>query len=198
MKQNNHNFQTNKLASKIFSFVSFVALIFSLINLPAGIVSAQNTTIEKKLTTNEKETPSKIDLLKLINEDCIKNFSCNDVPLSQPTKVLPQPEPISKPEVEESQPSAADNLVNKNNVAAKAVVKQPAPIKKVAPRINAPFPISFKRVGGQFVCAKKNDHPSKSNKNKKGHMDMECCLDPDEVPNPHCTYSRAKYGKYLK
>jgi hypothetical protein len=40
----------------------------------------------------------------------------------------------------------------------------------------------------KYVCAKKNDKPSISKKNPPGHMDMQCCLDPDEVPNPWCTY----------
>jgi hypothetical protein len=44
-------------------------------------------------------------------------------------------------------------------------------------------------VNGKLVCAKKNDKPRKSlNGNKRGHLDMECCLDPDETPNPWCTY----------
>lgn len=74
-----------------------------------------------------------------------------------------------------------------------------APVR-ITPRpvINAPFPNSYRKVNGRLVCAKKNDHPSKSKENKKGHMDMECCLDPDEIPNPHCYYPREKYEKYLK
>lgn len=65
------------------------------------------------------------------------------------------------------------------------------------PRISAPQPYVFDVVGGRKVCNRKNDHPSKSKNNKPGHMDMECCLDPDEIPNPHCYYSSSKYGKYL-
>jgi hypothetical protein len=71
---------------------------------------------------------------------------------------------------------------------------KPVPPK---PKITAPMPASYKKVNGQLVCAKKNDKPSKSKKNKGKHMDMECCLDPDEYPNPHCYYPPAKYGKYL-
>jgi len=67
-----------------------------------------------------------------------------------------------------------------------------------APKITAPLPASFKISGGKRVCAKKNDHPSKSDQNKGKHMDMECCLDPDEYPNPNCYYSPDKYGKYLQ
>jgi hypothetical protein len=70
-------------------------------------------------------------------------------------------------------------------------------VKAVRPAISAPYPNSYKKVDGRLVCAKKNDHPEKSKKNKKKHMDMECCLDPDEAPNPHCYYPTKKYGKYL-
>jgi len=38
-------------------------------------------------------------------------------------------------------------------------------------------------------CAKKNDHPGKSKKGKGLHMDEDCCMDPDEWPNPRCVYS---------
>lgn len=66
------------------------------------------------------------------------------------------------------------------------------------PKVTAPMPASYKVIDGRLVCAKKNDKPSKSDKNKKKHLDMECCLDPDETPNPHCYYPLDKYGKYLK
>lgn len=66
------------------------------------------------------------------------------------------------------------------------------------PKITAPRPVSAKVVDGKLVCAKKKDKPGKSQQNKPGHMDMECCLDPDETPNPWCTYSNPKYQKYLK
>lgn len=68
--------------------------------------------------------------------------------------------------------------------------------------IIGPKPTAKTKIGpgGKRVCAKKNDHPTKSKENNKGkkHMDMECCLDPDEYPNPHCYYSESKYGKYLQ
>ena len=59
----------------------------------------------------------------------------------------------------------------------------------VVRRITAPKPVAeTKKVNGKLVCAKKNDKPHKSKTNKKKHMDMECCLDPDEYPNPWCAY----------
>lgn len=66
------------------------------------------------------------------------------------------------------------------------------------PKINAPKPHVFEKDSlGRRVCNKKNDKPGKSKQGKGKHMDMECCLDPDEIPNPHCYYDPAKYGKYL-
>lgn len=75
-------------------------------------------------------------------------------------------------------------------------IKRPKP-QPATPKITAPMPVAAIRVNGRLVCAKKNDHPFKSKKNKKKHLDMECCLDPDEYPNPHCYYPKDKYGKYL-
>lgn len=66
--------------------------------------------------------------------------------------------------------------------------------KKVSPnsvrlaKVQAPLPISAKKVNGQWVCANKKDKGRKSDQNKRAHIDRQCCLDPDEVPNPHCTY----------
>lgn len=60
------------------------------------------------------------------------------------------------------------------------------------------MPYIYKMKDGRRVCSTKNDKPGKSKKNKKIHMDMECCLDPDETPNPNCYYPEEKYGKYLK
>lgn len=55
-------------------------------------------------------------------------------------------------------------------------------------KITAKRPVSAKNVGGKLVCAKKNDKPRKSKKGKGKHLDLECCLDPDEYPNPWCSY----------
>ncbi|KKP58532.1 MAG: hypothetical protein UR60_C0006G0039 [Candidatus Moranbacteria bacterium GW2011_GWF2_34_56] len=77
-------------------------------------------------------------------------------------------------------------------------IVRPKP-KAIAPKITAPKPASYKiDQFGRLVCEKKDDKPSKSNQGKGKHLDMECCLDPDEYPNPHCYYDPGKYGKYLK
>ena len=70
-------------------------------------------------------------------------------------------------------------------------IKRPqATVRKT---INAPIPIWYEKdAAGRFVCAKKDDHPRKSKKNKSKHLDMECCLDPGEYPNPHCYYPPQK------
>ncbi|MFA6193964.1 MAG: hypothetical protein WC726_03840 [Parcubacteria group bacterium] len=102
------------------------------------------------------------------------------------------------PVAKEGADSVADpeKDVNKNFPEYKEVassikfipVSRPAAKSPVKPRISARRPVSAKVAGGRLVCAKKNDKPSKSKKNKPGHLDLECCLDPDERPNPWCSY----------
>jgi len=77
-------------------------------------------------------------------------------------------------------------------------IKRPRANIELAVRAPMPF-VYTKDSQGRRVCNHKNDHPQKSDKksHKQGHMDMECCLDPDETPNPHCYYDPKKYGKYL-
>lgn len=76
-------------------------------------------------------------------------------------------------------------------------VPKSVPVKRPA-AIHVPMPYIYKTENGRKVCATKNDHPRKSKKGKGTHMDMECCLDPDEYPNPHCYYPPEKYEKLLK
>ncbi len=77
-------------------------------------------------------------------------------------------------------------------------IVRPKP-KPVAPKITAPNPATYNvDEFGRKVCEKKKDKPGKSDRGKGKHLDMECCLDPDEYPNPHCYYDGAKYGKYLR
>jgi hypothetical protein len=60
----------------------------------------------------------------------------------------------------------------------------------------ARVPVGAKVVNGKYVCKKKHDYVGKSKSNNKGylHLDMECCLDPDEYPNPWCTYRPGELG----
>jgi len=78
-------------------------------------------------------------------------------------------------------------------------------VKPKPRRPAAKIPGGAKRVNGKYVCKKKHDYVGKSKTNNKGylHLDMECCLDPDEYPNPWCTYrsgelkvTKLKYADY--
>lgn len=85
-----------------------------------------------------------------------------------------------------------------STASAIEIVRPKAAVVPPKPKITAPKPVSYKHDdAGRLVCAKKRDRPSKSDKNKKRHLDMECCLDPDESPNPWCYYPPEKYGKYF-
>jgi len=64
---------------------------------------------------------------------------------------------------------------------------------------NTPPPrTSTKRVDGKKICDKKNDKPHESGKGSLPHMDMECCPDPDEWPNPHCYYTPEQLSRMKK
>jgi hypothetical protein len=80
----------------------------------------------------------------------------------------------------------------------KKETEEPKPVI-YKPKITAPKPAAItKRDGlGRQTCAKERDKPSKSRRHKGRNMDMECCLDPDEYPNPWCHYPPEKYGKLL-
>jgi hypothetical protein len=71
---------------------------------------------------------------------------------------------------------------------------RPAPPKPKRPR--ARIPGGAKKVNGKYVCGKKHGYVGKSKSNNKGylHLDLECCLDPDEYPNPWCTYKPGELG----
>lgn len=67
-----------------------------------------------------------------------------------------------------------EKVVEKDTTANKPVVTKKTPPRRVL--------ISLGR------CAHKNDHPRKSKTKKHRHMDEDCCMDPDEWPNPRCQY----------
>ena len=66
----------------------------------------------------------------------------------------------------------------------------------VIPLSQAP-PIAGKvrKVDGRKVCAHKDDDPHDSYQDKEVHIDRQCCLDPDEVPNPRCYYPELEKKK---
>lgn len=83
-------------------------------------------------------------------------------------------------------------------IETKKEVKELEPVIR-KPKITAPKPAAITKTdgSGRQTCAKKHDKPSKSKNHKGINIDMECCLDPDEYPNPWCYYPPEKYGKLL-
>lgn len=56
-----------------------------------------------------------------------------------------------------------------------------------APEISA----ETRKVNGRKVCEHKKDKGNHSKQDGKDvHIDRECCLDPDEIPNPRCYYPK--------
>lgn len=95
-------------------------------------------------------------------------------------------------------PENLEQDVNKNFPEYKQVVASlkfipvTQPVIDSRPRITAPHPVAGTVVSGRIICSAKHDHPSYSNKHKGKHLDEDCCPDPDEYPNPWCSYSASE------
>lgn len=102
-----------------------------------------------------------------------------DMPVETPVET-PVLKPVTKKVVVPAKPK-----VDTRNCLTDKKLK---PNQRCVPKIAKYWPNSYDKKNGKLVCWKKNDKPHKSNKNPYGDVDMQCCLDPDEVPNPWCTY----------
>ena len=82
----------------------------------------------------------------------------------------------------------------------KAVQKTPTPKPKAVAAQPVARPVhlnNFAVVGGKLVCPHPGRKPQRS-PNKGNHVDEDCCPDPDEWPNPSCSYSPADFSIMLK
>jgi hypothetical protein len=120
------------------------------------------------------------------HQDCFilpSTLSCRAVTWRYQEK-LPKPPRAPKKIV----PPAPKGPVNAYS-GVPANVKNPNSVR--IPLSAAPPILSdTKTVNGKKVCKHGHDKPVKSKKNHKGkiHIDEQCCLDPDEIPNPRCYY----------
>jgi hypothetical protein len=150
-------------------------------NIRYGMANAQaNEISDLKISENNKLNTD----VEAVNEYKLKSLKeiCTEAKGQKQSSGL-----CGKDDEEELQKIADEARIKKHTAVARK------------PKIKAPMPYVYDVENGRKVCNKKNDHPSNSDKgsHKPGHMDMECCLDPDEIPNPNCYYSQSKYGKYL-
>lgn len=132
-------------------------------NAPASVAIREFLPYTSKTETNASY---------LFQEALLKNPPVEEVSLSPPVPTLPKPLPPKLPFYEKYVPVPKGTSPNSVRLA----------------KAQSPPPVSAKKVNGKWVCANKKDKPGKSDKNRRAHIDRQCCLDPDEVPNPHCTY----------
>lgn len=178
--------------AKIFLYGVSIFILMTLI-ASGNFIFASNFHIHYKMTNAQ----AKEDCDFKIAESSELNA---DVELINKYK-LKSPEKICEEAKNQKQSSGICGKDDEEEIK-KIVEEEKAEMRKIMarrkPAIRAPGPYVFEKdEAGRKVCNKKNDHPGKSKQNKGKHMDMECCLDPDEIPNPHCFYSQSKYGKYL-
>jgi hypothetical protein len=125
-------------------------------------------------------------LRQMMSEPAPQLVAVEAIATPEPIVDMPTPEPVVAPKA----------VTKKAVVPAKPKVdtrdcltnKKLKPNQRCVPKIQKYWPNSYDKRGGKLVCWKKNDKPHKSNKNPYGDVDMQCCLDPDEIPNPWCTY----------
>ncbi|HCO99810.1 MAG TPA: hypothetical protein DIT56_04360 [Candidatus Moranbacteria bacterium] len=206
---------------KTTSYIKKQALILPLIFLGSFIVFLPTKVLLAQNIEISEDKPVSIPFLEFINESTINGFFLTGINMQKEIPVENTPvatiddEKKSQPEPEQENQSQETQIITpvppptiaspektipkkdipkpKENINTKKITPAPPSIKK------APEPYIFKRnADGKKVCNHKNDKPQKSDKGKKKHMDMECCLDPDETPNPNCYYPSSKYGKLLK
>lgn len=171
-------------------------LIIPLFSVGAFFNEYQKTDIDSGANPKQEISTS--------NDSIEPSFLSSKDPFAQTVKV-------NKEEVEIKENSDENISANKNE-KEEGLIKEVKtdPIKKTPPKkiiiktlgVSGPILSETRIVNGKNVCKDINDKPKKSKKTKKIHVDAECCLDPDEIPNSNCYYSPEKYGslinKYLK
>ncbi len=137
------------------------------------------------------------------------SISDEDIPKSVPASSTDeQPADFTGRSVDERD-AAEDNPEPALPVTDERLSEKPkaAPVpaaRRILPETIKMYGLTFHRptehrmdTYGRMVCAHDDDAPKKSTRDKPVHKDMQCCLDPDEIPNPFCYYPRREYGKLL-
>lgn len=191
--------------------------------LPPGVFSSNPIIVrlpeneEQKILNNTEtmscpvSTSETEDLFSIINKELVLPLKKNEAVQSEffasdnNKKVISE---IIKPEVKAESSVSETVLPQIENPKNSSPANTPKSIKAPANKstssmagIGLPGSIfaEIKAINGRKVCLDmKHDNPSKSGSNKKGHIDTECCLDPDETPNSLCYYPPEKYGKLIQ
>jgi len=120
------------------------------------------------------------------------NFDCT---------IIDQPAIQSNEEVTEPTPAVVEPPVVVPAVTP-AVVAKPAvklPVKPKSFGMSATLN-NYDNENGHKVCtqSEKDEHPGVSGKDKGIHVDEDCCIDPDEIPNLNCYYKPSSNKKITK
>lgn len=160
-----------------------------------------NTNLDEETTTSSKKHSPEL-------------ANCNEKTASENGKLCTPAQGLDLPSLKPDSLDEFQQLGKSNNPAPKVEVlpevipdttpAQPKsnneqPPKTIIPPTIQPAPIVPKivktkpivRVDNRPTCRKKNDHPQRS-KTKGTHMDEDCCIDPDEYPDPKCRYTPAQ------
>lgn len=178
--------------AKIFLYGVFIFILITLI-ASGNFIFASNFHIHYKMTNAQAKENSDFEITES-SELSADIELINKYKLKSPEKICEE----AKGQKQSLDLCGKDDKEEIERIAKEEKAEMQKKMAKRKPVIKAPGPYVFEKDSlGRKVCNKKNDHSGKSKQDKGKHMDMECCLDPDEIPNPHCYYSQSKYGKYL-
>ncbi len=189
---------------------TIILVTILILEIAATAVFMQRSDFRAYSKTTPTKTPEGKDRCFMAHTDPLGQK--NTIRLAKQSLLCQKPQPKNQPAV-----LGASTAQNDSGVSGSTETKQtddhwqqtppsfvsppvtPKPVIRPAkPKASrAPMPYIYEVKNGKRVCNKKHDKPSMSEKYDKKHMDMECCLDPDEYPNPNCYYPPEKYGKYL-
>ena len=168
----NTNLQTDKSHINIFNFkgTTFISIAFD----------------------NTKDTTGQLNLFKINTDNTIRNIY--SLPIANYDTNVPNQ--FFTNTITSKLYALTNNYLRQfkydtNNITlSKTINYTQKPVYK--PRLKiTDFPVGAKKENGRYICKKKRkEYVGKSKQNNKGyyHLDRECCLDPDEYPNPWCTY----------
>ena len=149
--------------------------------------SVETTSVATEQNATEKPQPEVVAEVPTVPES-------QPIEAPAPTTNQVAEQTAEQPSSDNTTPATVDKLPVAPVVVAKPAVK-PLAVSRPA-GIFASLD-AYKTVNGKKMCklSDKEDNPSISSKGKGIHVDEDCCIDLDEIPNLNCYYAPSSSKK---
>lgn len=159
-----------------------------------SVIPPADTTVQPQVLQIEQpaDQPQVSCTLDVTTEP--KTIDCTVEVPDEPSNVQPS-EAVTEPTPAVVEPPVVAPVTPA--VVSKPVVKPVVKPKSfgIAATLN-----NYDKQGGHKVCTQdyKDEHPGVSGKDKGVHVDEDCCIDPDEIPNLNCYYPQTDVSRMVK